>query len=107
MLFARAASMSFLTGTVEVQRGLAPQFTFIRSRIRSAVVLGSTVTGLSTGTGGGFTVAHSTVTSLASAGRAAIAAITVVARTVVQQDILVRCFMMFLLPWKFVGLRRR
>src|SRR5262249_50744895 len=67
--FARAASSSFLTlGTVFIQRGRTPQFVFIRSRTKSAVVLVSTFTGLSSGTGGGFTVAHSVVMSLACTG---------------------------------------
>src|SRR5215472_782119 len=69
MSWARAASMSFFTfGTVAMQRGRVPQLAFIRSRTRSAVVLGSTVAGLSSGAGGGFTVAHSVVMSLARAG---------------------------------------
>src|SRR5713226_4470601 len=100
MLLARAASRSFLTlGTVERQRGRTPQFVFMRSRIRSAVVLGSTVAGLSCGTGGAFTVAHSVVMSFACAGGAANAAMAA-PRTVVQQDSRVRCFMTFPLPWK-------
>src|SRR5437763_11318486 len=71
MLWARAASSRFLIlGTVDAQRGRVPQFVFIKSRTKSAVVLGSTVAGLSSGTGGGFTVDHSVVMSLAPAGRA-------------------------------------
>src|SRR5262249_4972426 len=53
-----------------MQRGRTPQFVFIRSRIKSAVVLVSTSTGLSSGTGGGFTVGHSVVMSLACTGQA-------------------------------------
>src|SRR5262245_36138449 len=53
-----------------MQRGRTPQFVFIRSRIKRAVVLVSTSTGLSSGTGGGFTVAHSVVMSLACTGQA-------------------------------------
>src|SRR5438045_2804779 len=64
MLWARAASMSFLTmGTLARQRGRAPQLLFIMSSTRSAVVFGSTVTGLSSGAGGSFTFAHSLVMS--------------------------------------------
>src|SRR5436305_13672557 len=93
MLWARALSMSFLTlGTVATQRGRAPQFAFIKSSIRSAVVAGSTVTGLSSGTGGGFTLAHSVVPSLAQAGiEAGMAAIAAMAAA---QDSFARCFMM-------------
>src|SRR5436853_228762 len=76
MLWARAASMSFLTlGTVETQRGRAPQLPFMKSNTSNPVVRGSTVTGLSSGTGGGFTPAHSVVTSAAKAGSAPMAAI--------------------------------
>src|ERR1700691_1866551 len=93
---ARAASRSFLTlGTVETQRGRAPQFVFMKSRIRSAVVLGSTVAGLSSGTGGGFTVAHSVVMSLARTGSAASAAMTAASKAT-RRDGQARCFMMFL-----------
>ena len=56
--------MSVLTvATVARQRGRAPQLPFIMSSTRSAVVLGSTVTGLSSGTGGSFTLAHSPMMS--------------------------------------------
>src|SRR5262249_33866296 len=90
----RAESSSSLTlGIVEMQRGRAPQFTFMKSRIRRAVVLGSTVAGLSSGTGGGFTVAHSVVMSLAWTGRASTPA-KATARTMVQQDALARCLIM-------------
>src|SRR3954454_6539488 len=51
-----------------MHRGRTPQFVFIRSRTKSAVVFGSTLIGLSSGTGGGFTVVHSVVTSLAWTG---------------------------------------
>src|SRR5262245_27839366 len=77
MSWARASSSSFLTGaTVEAQRGRTPQLVFMRSSTRSAVVLGSTVAGLSSGTGGGFTWVHSLVMSIADTGaaKAAIAA---------------------------------
>src|SRR4029077_4850065 len=54
------ASISALTwGTVARQRGRAAQFVRIMSRIRSAVVLPSSDTGLSSGTGGGFARAPS------------------------------------------------
>src|SRR5947209_7204607 len=60
MSWARAASRSVLTvATVARQRGRAPQFPFIISSTRSAVVLASTVTGFSSGTSGNFTLAHS------------------------------------------------
>src|SRR5882672_11624036 len=56
----RAAAWSRLTlGTVATQRGRAPQLAFIISRMRRAVVEPSSVTGLSSGAGGGFTVAQS------------------------------------------------
>ena len=77
MSWARASSTSFFTGaTVEAQRGRTPQLVFMRSSTRSAVVLGSTVAGLSSGTGGGFTCVHSLVMSIAATGaaRTAIAA---------------------------------
>src|SRR5262244_3057961 len=64
MLWARATSMSLRTvATVARQRGRAPQLPFIMSSTRSAVVLGSTLTGLSSGGGGSFTLAHSLVMS--------------------------------------------
>src|ERR1700674_1897248 len=63
---ARAASWSRLTlGTVATQRGRAPQFIFIMSRMSRAVVEPSSVTGLSSGFGGSFTVAQSSRTSAA------------------------------------------
>src|SRR5215475_358233 len=75
MLWARAASISFFTfGTAATQRGRWPQFAFIKSSTSSAVVRGSTVTGLSSGTGGSFTLVHSVVMSPALAGSAANAA---------------------------------
>ena len=46
------------------------QLPFIISRIKSAVVLPSSVTGLSSGTGGAFTVAHSAIMSAATDGDA-------------------------------------
>src|SRR6266700_571184 len=92
MSWARAPSSSFLTlGTVAMQRGRAPQFPFMKSRTRSAVGFGSTVTGLSSGTGGGFTLAHSVVTSLAKAGMAPSVAMAAIA---VAQDSVARCFML-------------
>src|SRR5215470_7703491 len=79
MLAARAASCSFLTfGTIAVQRGRSPQLVFIKSRINSAVVLGSIVTDLSSGAGGGFTLVHSETISPARPG----ATETVVAVTI-------------------------
>ena len=50
-----------------------PQFWFMKSSIRSAVVFGSTVTGLSVGAGA-FIVAHSSTILAACAGKAKIAA---------------------------------
>src|SRR5262249_29055086 len=61
-------------GTAATQRGRWPQFAFMKSSTSSAVVLGSTVTGLSSGTGGSFTLVHSVVMSPALAGSAANAA---------------------------------
>src|SRR5262245_25491689 len=56
--------MSFRTvDTVARQRGRAPQLPFIMSSTSSAVVLGSTLTGLSCGAGGNVTLAHSLVMS--------------------------------------------
>src|SRR5262245_8056045 len=49
--------------TVARQRGRAPQLPFIMSSTSSAVVRGSTATGLSSGAGGSFTLAHSLVMS--------------------------------------------
>src|SRR5580704_3866697 len=72
MLFARASSMSFFTtGTMGTQRGRAPQLSRMRSSTSSAVVFGSTVTDLSSGFGGSFTLSHSVVMSPAAAERAA------------------------------------
>src|ERR1700680_2750848 len=63
---ARAASFSRLTlGTVATQRGRAPQFAFIMSRMSRAVVEPSSVTGLSSGGGGAFAVAQSSRISAA------------------------------------------
>src|SRR6516165_2333163 len=60
--------MSFLTvGTVATQRGRAPQLFFMKSSTSSAVVLGSTVTGLSCGAGGALTLPHSVTMSAAPA----------------------------------------
>src|SRR5262245_21017722 len=92
MLWARAASMSFLTlGTAATQRGRTPQLAFMKSRTSSAVVLGSTVTGLSSGTGGGFTLAHSVMMSPAQAGIAPNAAAT--ASAVAQPNCLTKLVM--------------
>src|ERR1700720_2674412 len=72
MLRARASSMSFFTlGTMGTQRGRTPQLSLMRSSTRSAVVFGSTVTDLSSGFGGSFTLSHSVVMSPAPAERAA------------------------------------
>src|SRR5580692_297492 len=72
MLRARAWSMSFFTlGTMGTQRGRAPQLFFMRSSTSSAVVFGSTVTGLSSGFGGSFTLSQSVMMSPAPAGQAA------------------------------------
>src|SRR5690348_1635471 len=59
---------------VEAQRGRTPQFPFMKSSARSAVVFGSIVAGLSSGTGGGLTLDHSVVMSFAFAGERAEAA---------------------------------
>src|SRR5580692_10988209 len=84
MPWVRAASISLLaTGMVETQRGRVPQLTFMKSSTSSAVVFGSMVAGLSSGTGGGFTLDHSWVMSLACAGTAASAA-----NTSAQQSVL-------------------
>src|SRR5258706_9748875 len=57
---ARAASCSRLTlGIVAMQRGRTPQLDFIMSRMSRAVVEPSSVTGLTSGAGGGFTAAQS------------------------------------------------
>src|ERR1700719_423906 len=72
MLCARASSMSFFTlGTMEAQRGRTPHLAFMRASTSSAVVFGSTVTDLSSGFGGSFTLSHSVVMSPAAARRAA------------------------------------
>src|SRR3982074_1700814 len=72
MLCVRAWSMSFFTlGTMGTQRGRTPQLFFMRSSTSSAVVFGSTVTDLSSGFGGSFTLSHSEVMSPAPAGCAA------------------------------------
>src|SRR4029450_12630315 len=77
MLWVRAASRIFLTlGTLGRQRGRTPQLPFMKSSRSSAVVLGSTVTGLSSGAGGVFTVAQSATMSPAKAGCAAAIAVT-------------------------------
>src|SRR5215468_4268699 len=80
MLWARAASRIFLTlGTLAWQRGRTPQLAFMKSSRSNAVVLGSTVTGLSSGAGGVFTVAQSATMSPARAGCAAAIAATATA----------------------------
>src|ERR1700674_5687903 len=62
----RAASCSRLTlGIVATQRGRAPHPAFIMSRMSKAVVEPSTVTALTSGRGGGFTVAQSSRISAA------------------------------------------
>src|ERR1700686_1308331 len=72
MLRDRASSMSFLMlGTIGMQRGRTPQLFFMRSSASSAVVFGSTVTGLSSGFGGSFTLSQSVMMSPAPAGQAA------------------------------------
>src|SRR6266851_2133606 len=64
--------MSFFTlGTMGTQRGRTPQLSFMRSSTSKAVVLESTVTDLSSGLGGSFTLSHSVVMSFAPAGWAA------------------------------------
>src|SRR5262245_4500290 len=66
MPWARAAPISCLTvDTVARQRGRAPQLPFIMSSTSSAVVAGSTVTGLSSGAGGSLALAQSRVMSFA------------------------------------------
>src|SRR6266404_1012584 len=96
MSWARAESSNFLTlATVAPQRGRAPQFVFMRSRIRSAVVFGSIVAGFRSGTGGGLTAAHSVVMSFAREGRAA-SAVMRAANAATPHDGQVKCFMSFL-----------
>src|SRR6266849_4685281 len=101
MSWARAESSSFLTlATVAPQRGRTPQFVFMRSRIRSAVVFGSIVAGFRSGTGGGLTAAHSVVMSFAWQDRAASAAMAAASAAAPhdgQVNGQVKCFMMFLL----------
>src|SRR5260221_12020041 len=90
------AAIGFLTLEASApQRGRTPQFAFMRSRIRSAVVFGSIVAGLRSGTGGGLTVAHSVVMSFACEGSAANPALTA-ARAAAQPDSPEICFIMFL-----------
>src|SRR5215472_2591197 len=68
MLWERAVSISFSTlGTIAAQRGRAPQLFFMRSSTSSAVVLGSTVTALSSGFGGSLTLSQSLMMSPAAA----------------------------------------
>src|ERR1700726_507248 len=63
----RAASCRRLTlGTEATQRGRTPQLDFIMSRMSRAVVEPSRVTGLSSGSGGGFTAAQSSRISAAA-----------------------------------------
>src|SRR6516165_10138303 len=90
MFWARASSISFFTfGTLARQRGRTPQLFFPKSRTSSAVVFGSTVTELSSGAGGGVTLAHSAVMSPASADAAASAAI---AANSAVAHVVPRCF---------------
>ena len=68
---ARASASSFsILGMEATQRGRSSvlQNCLIRSIARSAVVLGSSVTGLSSGGGGGFTLDHSSTMFCAGAG---------------------------------------
>src|SRR5215212_9153063 len=66
----RARDIDELTlATLAPQRGRTPQLPFIMSSTRRAVVLGSTVTLLSSGAAGTFTLVHSVMMSLADAGR--------------------------------------
>src|SRR5215510_10573660 len=82
MLWARAASRIFFTlGTLARQSGREPQLHFMKSSRSSAVVFGSTVTGLSSGAGGVFTLAQSATMSPAWAGNVAAAAIAAHAKT--------------------------
>ena len=67
---AHRPSSFFIAGIVARQRGRLPQFWFMKSSISSAVVFGSTVTGLSAGAGGAFTLAHSSTMSAACVGSA-------------------------------------
>src|SRR5580704_16872000 len=93
MSWARASSMSFFTlGTVLMQRGRTPQLAFMKSRTSRAVVFGSTVTVLSCGIGGGFTLAHSVVMSLAKAALS----VPIPAEIATIQEIFVTCFMVVL-----------
>src|SRR5262249_4061677 len=101
MLWARAASISFFTfGTAATQRGRWPQFAFMKSSTSSAVGRGSTVTGLSSGTGGSFTLVHSMVMSPALAGSAAHAA--AMATAAAPPNLIANDVMGFL-PWSVDG----
>src|SRR5258706_8784503 len=100
MLWARAASRIFLTpGTLAWQRGRTPQLAFMKSSRRRAVVLGSTVTGLSSGAGGVFTVAQSATMSPAEDGCAAAIAATASAAQASRRAKFVAKFVMGPLPW--------
>src|SRR5580704_10048358 len=99
MLRERASSMSFLMlATIGTQRGRAPQLFFMRSSTRSAVVFGSTVTGLSSGFGGSFTLSQSVMMSPAPAGQAAqMAAAAISAAQIFDALGYMAAFMAFLL----------
>src|SRR5262245_50236566 len=60
--------IALIVGSAATQRGRWPQFSCMKSSRNSAVVLGSTVTGFSSGGGGIWTVDHSLTTSVACAG---------------------------------------
>src|ERR1051325_814936 len=96
---ARAASWSFLTfGTVSTQRGRTPQFRFAISRISNAVVLTSTETGFSSGTGGTFTVFHSEMMSEADNVPAPNKTIAITAAAAAMQQDAIRTLLMDVPP---------
>src|SRR5215203_2710517 len=87
---ARALSWRFLSfGAISAQRGRRAQLSFMTSRIRSAVVLPSSVTALTSGAGGAFTLAHSAITSAALTGAAN------AATTAVEYNRVLSMFMLF------------
>src|ERR1051326_2953846 len=95
----RAASWSFLTfGTVSMPLGRTPQFRLAMSRISNAVVLASTETGFSSGTGGVLTVFHSEMMSEADNVMAPNKTTAMTpAAAAVQQDT-IRAFLIDVLP---------
>src|SRR5579884_3388035 len=102
---ARAASWSFLTfGTVAMHRGPAPQFRFAMSRISNAVVLTSTETGFSSGTGGTLTVFHSEMMSEADKVIAPNKTTVITTAAPAMQQDAIRVLLIGVLPWKVPGI---